>query len=109
MDGGIASYVNARCDTPHVPSAFITTTFVVPGDPVGEFTRIIPELTTFTFVAGNPPKKTCAPARKLFPLIATGVPPSIGPFDGATTMPEGNGSVTTIPPERMEMSRPRFT
>ena len=41
-------------------------------------------LTNFTFVAATPPMVTVAPAAKLAPLMATSVPPAVGPDVGLT-------------------------
>src|SRR5215510_9205098 len=56
ITGGKPSYVNAFEAEPHVPSEFTTTTFTTPGEFFGTLTRIAPESTTLTPVAGNPPK-----------------------------------------------------
>src|SRR5215510_7867562 len=56
ITGGKPSYVNALEAEPQVPSEFTTTTFTIPGEFLGTLTRIVPESTTLTPVAGNPPK-----------------------------------------------------
>src|SRR5215510_13216183 len=56
ISGGNDSYVNAPKAAPQVPSEFTTTTLTAPGEFFGALTRIVPESTTVTPDAGNPPK-----------------------------------------------------
>src|SRR5258705_6785502 len=60
---------------------------------------------TSTFVPAAPPILTVAPAAKFVPVIVTGVPPAVGPPDGAMLLTVGGAvyvkplpSVPLLPP-----------
>ena len=69
-------------------------------------------LTNVTVVAATPPMVTAAPAEKLAPLMATAVPPAVGPEVGVTLMTVGaittGGSVGPVgvsePPHAVSVS-----
>ena len=58
-------------------------TVTAPADPAGVLAVIVLEFATSTFVAAVAPKRTVAPLVKLLPVIATVVPPVVGPLVGA--------------------------
>jgi hypothetical protein len=49
-------------------------------------------LSTTTLVAGVPPNRTVAPAKKFEPVIVTAVPPATGPVGGQTPPTVGGGA-----------------
>src|SRR5207249_7787591 len=75
--------------TAQVPSGFTTTTFAVPETFAGLVTWIVLESMTRPSVPASPAKNTRAPERKFVPLTVTRVPPSTGPVEGLTEIPEG--------------------
>jgi hypothetical protein len=79
----------------------VTVTVTAPGLPAGVVAVIDVLLTTTTFVAAIPPNVTVAPEAKLVPVIATAVPPVVGPMLGLTlftdTLSAAAGGVTVTP------------
>ncbi len=73
-----------------LPEGVVTWTVALPAAPAGvrPVTRTPP--ITLTLVAGTPLKVTEAPVR-LAPTIVNGVPPVVGPVDGAMAMTVGGG------------------
>lgn len=54
-------------------------------------------LMTFTDPAATPPNLTAAPAANPLPLIATAVPPPVGPELGVTPLTVGTDAGGTLP------------
>ena len=70
----------------------VTTTSAGPAAWAGVVALSCVALRTLTPVAGVPPTLTVAPAAKLVPVIAIGVPPAVGPEVGLTAVTVGGAT-----------------
>src|SRR5580693_4381358 len=86
VGGGGGLYVNwSLMLVALVPPPFETVTSTTPDAPAGEVAVMEPGLFTVNAVAGFPdPKSTVVAPVKLVPVMATEVPPVLGPDDGLT-------------------------
>jgi len=89
--GCTAWYVKSSAEVlADVPPVVVTMTSTVPGVIVdGEVAVIDVAEFTVTAVAAVPPKLTVAPVMKLVPVIATEVPPAVGPDVGFNDVTAG--------------------
>lgn len=71
------------------PLLFVTVTLTAPAEDAGVMAVIWVELLTLTELARPPPKETVAPASKSLPVMATAVPPPVGPLAGETLANSG--------------------
>jgi hypothetical protein len=73
-----------------VPPVVVTVTSAVPAVSAGAVAVIeVAELTVTSVAACPVPNETVDPATKLVPVIATDVPPAVGPDDGLTAVTVG--------------------
>jgi hypothetical protein len=78
-----------------VPDEVATVTFTVPADSAGDVAVIDVEEFTVTAVAVTVPNITVAPDTKPVPVIATEVPPLVGPLVGLMNVTVGLGDAGT--------------
>ena len=95
------TYVNADGSVYVPPSGLVSVTATRPALPAGA-TTVAHESVAAVTVAGVPPTRTVAPARKSDPLMVMVVPPVVGPLDGVRLVIVGDESVGQV-----SKSRPR--
>jgi hypothetical protein len=86
---GCAAYVYPPARLPLSPLLFVTVTETAPALPAGVTAVIVVLFETTTFVAGETPNVTVAPAAKFVPVIVTAVPPATVPLPGLTPVTVG--------------------
>jgi hypothetical protein len=88
-----------------LPPGVVTTTLVVPAEPVGVVAVIEVELTTVRLVTVAPPIVTAVAPVKPVPVIVTDCPPASGPDDGLTAVTSGpTGNTYAAPEAEAELS-----
>jgi hypothetical protein len=82
MGGGLPANVKATSKVSDLVSGFVTVTSTLPASCTGVTASMLVEVTELIFAAGTFPNTTVAPCWKSVPVMATVVPPVVGPEAG---------------------------